>query len=83
MLMNYFYLLCVCVCVCFSLCVSSEHSCDVDSAPEGELRLPVLSPADAACHLHPTVNSLSAPLCEIVGVHQTPIFLGKIRLPIL
>ncbi|CAB1444210.1 unnamed protein product, partial [Pleuronectes platessa] len=30
------------------------HSCDVDSAAEGEFRLPLLSPADASPHLHPT-----------------------------
>lgn len=44
-------------CPLFSFCLKSEHSCDVDSSSEGEFCVPISSPADAASHLHPTVNA--------------------------
>lgn len=55
-LIRFLMCMCVFVCVCASPWMLSEHSCDVDSAAEGELCLPLLSPADAPPHLHPTVN---------------------------
>lgn len=74
-LLSFDLLFIVCMCV-FVFCVS-EHSCDVDSTPEGELCLPLLSPADAPPYLHPQVNSLPASLSQnhiehlqLLMVHQ-------------
>lgn len=49
--------LCTMIRVCVHSNMLSEHSCDVDSTSEGELRLPLPGPSDAASHLHPEVNS--------------------------
>lgn len=47
----------VCQSFLFGFVFSSEHSCDVDSAPSGEFRLPLLGAADVSPHLHPAVKS--------------------------
>lgn len=61
-LVTHSVLICFLMCACLFVFRVSEHSCDVDSTPEGELCLPLLSPADAPPYLHPQVNSLSASL---------------------
>lgn len=52
------------------LCVTPEHACDVDAAPAGELRLPLLSAADAAAHLHPTVRRSPGAAGTVSGVSR-------------